>query len=62
MQVTVILSNLIAIYGRSWLYDNYEIIREGSIPLRLSKNKLCATKVVAKNGLQCKLLPQRAPS
>ena len=46
---------------------NYMVImqyftREGSKLLLSSKNKLCTTKVVAKNDFQFKLLPQRAPS
>ena len=36
--------------------------RERSQLLLSSKNELCATKVVTKNGFRCKLLPQRAPS
>ena len=35
--------------------------REGSKLLLPSKNEPCATKVVTKNGFQCKLLPQRDP-
>ena len=60
-QTTVILFNLIVIYGRSYLYLNYKIIfYQRRMPP--SKNESCATKFVAKNGFYCKLLPQRAPS